>query len=383
MMEFLIKATTVFRQMKSVCLIMVCNIAFSVMTAPLAHSAPADPLHFNLSDSDPLSTKFPGPVANGRQVADDQSAPETKQYIYVVNASAAIDNGGSVSVCGVNSRTGTLTGVCQLTGENLFSYPHGVALSHDRKLAYVTNTLSGTISKCSINLKTGMFASCVDAGASGLAFPNGITIDKNGKYSYITNLTSNSVSVCKIDGNYGTLTCQDSGGEDFGFPPRITLNPDGSRAYISNDFLKDGKDTFSVSVCDVSSSTGQLNNCQDAGGADFQTPSGMAFDPAGTHLYIANETGYSVSVCTIDASTGHFVPGSCQDTGATNLYFPDDIVLNSEGTHAYISNSARDYSFPSSLEECTVNSSTHLLGDCQNIRGNFNHPSGIALSKMR
>src|ERR1700753_1944376 len=121
MMEFLIKATTVFRQMKSVCLIMVCNIALSVMTAPLAHSAPADPLHFNLSDSDPLSTTFPGAATNGKQVSEIKSKPETKQYIYVVNASAAMDNADSVSVCGVSSRTGTLTGVCQLTGgESVF-----------------------------------------------------------------------------------------------------------------------------------------------------------------------------------------------------------------------------------------------------------------------
>jgi trimeric autotransporter adhesin len=242
---------------------------------------------------------------------------------YVANSNA----NNRVLYCPINANG--LFGACQNT-TGTFSAPRYIAFNRAGTFAYVTNSGTNTVSKCSININ-GSFGTCVDSGVSNIFNgPRGIIVNSSGSFAYVANSSNNTVSVCSIDASTSSfVACVNSGntGVVFNTPRAISLNETGTFAYISNAG-QSGTGANTVSVCPVNSSTGLFGACAYSGnsGVSFNVPQGIAINLAGTIAYVANQTTNIVLKCPIIAGTGLF--GACSDSGGTSFSSPIGMSIN-------------------------------------------------------
>ena len=89
--------------------------------------------------------------------------------------------------------------------------------------AYITNSLSGTVTV--INVNTGAFVATIPVGA----LPSGVAVSSNGQRIYIANSGAASVSV--IDGNTNTVIATIGVGVA---PIGLALTPDDGTLYVAN-----------------------------------------------------------------------------------------------------------------------------------------------------
>ena len=125
------------------------------------------------------------------------------------------------------------------------------------------------------------------------------------RYAYVINVggSSDSVSVCQVSGSTGALSqCAPytQAGSGFNIPNGVAVS--GGYLYVVNV----GGSSDSVSVCQVSGSTGALSLCAPytQSGSGFNIPAGIAL--SGGYAYVTNRggSGDSVSVCRVSGSTG-------------------------------------------------------------------------------
>jgi DNA-binding beta-propeller fold protein YncE len=134
-----------------------------------------------------------------------------------------------------------------------------------------------------------------------------------------------------------------------------------------------------VDVCNVSG--GSFTHCEDSGGA-FAEPTGLAFSPDETQVYVTNilynppYNAPSISLCPVDSS--HHL--NCSDSGWSypiqDTDQPWDIVINADSSLAYISSISENV-----VQVCPV--TTNGFTGCQDsgLGAIFNAPAGIALLK--
>ncbi|KTD59943.1 hypothetical protein [Legionella shakespearei] len=196
------------------------------------------------------------------------------------------------------------------------------------QIAYVSNAVSGTVSKCSL-AANGTFSSCVDSGV-GAQFdtPAEISIHPSLPIAYVVNSSSDSVSRCTMDNDGSFVSCTKffGGSVPFESPEGIVLNHDGSIAYVAN------ASSTEVSQC-VLNPDGTFNNCVVAGTVpSSNTPFGIALNSAGTFAYVT--CCDAVIKCFIK-SNGAF--GACIDSGVGATFnFANGIVINKSDTIAYV-----------------------------------------------
>jgi len=101
--------------------------------------------------------------------------------------------------------------------------PNGVALSPDGNLAYVANTVDGTVSVLAINRNSPNYATVVRTVAVGTE-PYGLALTPTGRKLYVSNARSNTVSVIDTQSNYSVKTIANVGPE----PRGISITNSGS-----------------------------------------------------------------------------------------------------------------------------------------------------------
>ncbi len=257
------------------------------------------------------------------------------------------------------------------------SQPTFIATHSTRKLAYVTNYSSNTVSAYTIGTDGALasLSSPVPAGAG----PASLTVDSTRNLVYVANFDSDSVSVYEIESN-GTLTrVQDlqTGGSGSG-PVAIELDTTGNFVYVSHfkvDTLSAYKvntttrrlettpietynqglrgsnaiaihptqpfiyltneDNATVSAFRIDTITGKLTLI----GSPFSIatgagPEGVAVDPSGNFLYVTDGQGDTVSMYTINTGTGELTPRSPRAIGAGGD--PEGITVDPTGKFAYV-----------------------------------------------
>ena len=234
-----------------------------------------------------------------------------------------------------------------------------------QKNVYVTNWSANTISLCTENTLNGLLSECNVAAAGGtLANPEAITLNQSATLLYIANI-GGSVSFCKIEASTGALNHCVSTGANFQSPTGIAINPAGSMIYVSN------ATTNAVTRCHIDAVTGELNACLHTGD-NFDVPSDLALNPAGTLAYISNFTGDSVTICSIDGLTGML---TCDAPVGGGFHGPEGITLNPSGQFAYISNNGNN-----TVTRCSVDSVTGTLFGCSETGSTFNGFGSVALN---
>lgn len=230
----------------------------------------------------------------------------------------------------------------------------------NNKFAYILNSNSTTISKCSINQASGLLEECSKVGR-GFNAPTGIAVSENHSWMYVTNRGENNVSICQIESQFGDLdNCHPVNNEEFNKPTGITLDELNNVAYITNV----GNDT--VSRCDINPLNMELANCVQYHNRYFDYPSDIKLGLTGADLFVVNAGNNSVAKCSFDQEKQELICSSVLD----GLSQPIAIFFTKN--YVYIPNLASK-----SVTVCSSRLKDNKFTDCTNFTGNFSDVTDI------
>jgi DNA-binding beta-propeller fold protein YncE len=219
-----------------------------------------------------------------------------------------------------------------------------MALNNGASTAYVVNsnittTNGGSVSVCPVNTD-GTFGSCTTATTGTLDDPFGIALNPANTFAYVTQLRRDNVLVCPITG--GTLgTCSDTGGTGFDAPYSMAINNAGTIAFIVN------KNSDSIYRCTINPD-GTFARCSDTGATSLRTPQGIAFNSTGTMVWITTDKQPNNDIITCQVNAFGFFT-DCQKAIASRTFSnPIGIVLNAANSIAYIAD------FNNGIYSCSI-----------------------------
>jgi 6-phosphogluconolactonase len=187
--------------------------------------------------------------------------------------------------------------------------------------------------------------------------PKLLLMDPSGNYLYVMNATSDNISVFSIDSQSGVLT--QIVGSPFSVgglltPLDMQLTPNGNFLYVSvaggqADSLNGSIFGFSVNAGALQLVTRPFVN------ADGENPNGLAIDPSGKYLYVANTQSQSISIFSIlpSGALEDNVQGSPLSVSPYNT--PQALLLDPKGQYLYVANQGS-----SNVAVYSIDSSTGL-----------------------
>lgn len=172
----------------------------------------------------------------------------------------------------------TFTGVA--ASVSVGGNPTGATINAAGTVAYVANSLDGTVSVIDANTNA-VIGSPIAVGLS----PQQIALSPNGSLAYVSNSGSNSVSV--IDTTSHTVIATINVGSN---PTGIAANADGSRVYVTNS----GSNTITA----IDTASNQVIGSPIVTGA---APNAVIVNGANGRVYVGNTGDSSISI--VDQST--------------------------------------------------------------------------------
>ena len=255
------------------------------------------------------------------------AAHPTRKLVYVTNY-----NSGTVSAYTIDAASGALTPVpgSPFPAGN---GPGAIAVNPSRDVVYVTNFDSDTISVYEIET-TGALK-LVQTLATG-GGPDAIAINSARTLAYVVNFRADRVSAYKIDttgrleAGVSTTTVPARG------PNAITISPtDSSLIYVTNE------ETHNVSAYRiVDAATGQLASLSGSPFATGLGPEGVVVDPTGKFVYVSDGQADTISIYTIGAGGMLQTPRSPISTLPARD--PEGIVMDSVTNTIYVVNRESD-----------------------------------------
>jgi 6-phosphogluconolactonase len=256
---------------------------------------------FTIAGNGGLTEIFPrtsvAPAGSAPQVlAMDPSG----KFLYVENAASF-----NISVFSISSKTGVLTPV---SGS---PFPIGLAplnmvLAPSGKFLFVSATYTPLVSAIAVfSVNNGVLTPAGVYTTGGLN-PIGLAIDPAGNFLYAGNTSSNSITIFSIS-SAGALT-QVPGSplnDTYNGPVALTTDPKGQFLYVAN------QGSNNVAIYTISSSTGLpvglTNVTTTFAYATEDSPSVLAFDPNGGHLFIGNQ-GSAPGIQSFQVTSGNLNP---------------------------------------------------------------------------
>jgi 6-phosphogluconolactonase len=167
--------------------------------------------------------------------------------------------------------------------------------------------------------------------APNATLPTLLAMDPAGAFLYVANSGSKNISVFSIDASTGALT-QVNGSPFFigVVAHNMQLTPKGDSLYITAPSVNNGLiEGFSVN-------SGALTLVSITN-ADDPNPNGLAIDPSGTYLYVANYApANSISIFAIGVPS----PGALQEVSGSPLNAgysaPFSLILDAKGQFLYV-----------------------------------------------
>jgi len=225
---------------------------------------------------------------------------------YVANAE------GTVSI--IDTSINNVIGTVEVGG-----YPYGIAISPDGKKVYVAcdeGSNNGYIYV--IDTSTNTVTAAVPVGDTHL----GVAVTPNGTKVYVTNYFSDNISIIDTATNnvIGTVNIGD-------FPVAVAVNPDGKNVYVANtNYPLEGGGRFTGTVSVIDTTTNNVTAVVEVGAS----PSGIAVNPTGTKVYVANYVSNNISV--INTATNNV-------TASVNLGIrPYGVAVSPDGSKVYVTN---------------------------------------------
>jgi 6-phosphogluconolactonase len=221
-------------------------------------------------------------------------------FLYVENS--ASDN---ISVFSINSTTGLLTPVSG-SPFSIGLAPLNMQLSPSGKFLFVSATYTPLVSAIAVfSVNKGVLSQTGVFTTGGLN-PFGLAIDPAGNFLYAANTSSNSITIFSIS-SAGALT-QVPGSplsDTYNGPVALTIDPKGQFLYVANQASNN------VAVYTISASTGLpvglTNVTTTFSYVTESSPSVLAFDPNGGHLFIGNQ-GSAPGIQSFQVTSGNLNP---------------------------------------------------------------------------
>jgi 6-phosphogluconolactonase len=189
--------------------------------------------------------------------------------------------------------------------------------------------------------------------------PKLLVMDPSGNYLYVMNVTSDNISVFSIDSTSGVLT--EIVGSPFSVagltlnPLDMQLTPNGNFLYVSVNGGQTDSSNGSILVFSVSAGVLQLlNSPLPLTNSDGVNPNGLAIDPSGSYLYVANTQSQSISILSILPSGA--LEDNVQGSPLADIYTdPVSLLLDPKGQFLYVANNGS-----SNVAVYSIDSSTGL-----------------------
>jgi len=309
-----------------------------------------------------------------------------------------VANGGTNGVSGykIDLTSGTLTPVpgSPFSGG---AGPRGIAIVPSGQFVYTANRTDNNISGYKVNNSTGALTQvpgspfALASGDEAQPGPQQLTVDPTGKFLYVTNHLTGNIAGFTIDTTTGALT-QISGSpftdqEEVGIniqPFGVVVAPSGKFVFVTNHGLS------TLSVFSADPGTGALTKIS---GSPFRievddedcsaNPYGLAIDPEGQYLYVADNGCGTITVYSINATTGAPTeisgsPFQISVGGQDCAAGPNDDSLDPSGSFLYVANSSC-----ASVAAFTVDAVTGALTP---VAGSpfpaGNSPYGVSISRL-
>jgi 6-phosphogluconolactonase (cycloisomerase 2 family) len=306
-------------------------------------------------------TPLPTPTIAAGLKPFSVSVEPTGQYAYVANYGSAsvseytIGTGGQLSPVGA----GTVA-----TG----SYPNGVTIDPADKHAYVANLKDSTVSQFSIGTD-GVLNPLTPATVStlptstGVTNPSTIAIEPYGKYAYVANFGDevpapptgpSTITQYTVNAD-GTLTLNSAPTAVSGSGPNaivfVAVSPTVEYAYVVN--VGDG----TVSQYSIAP-TGALTplsppTVASGNGLTTTKPFGLAVNPAGTYLYVANAGEGTISQFSISPTTGALTSIGTAVASGSGV---SSVTVDATGKYVYGTNRSTN-----TISQFAINTQTGVL----------------------
>ena len=251
-------------------------------------------------------------------------------------------------VCKISGGSGTV-GSANVTASVTCTGIPATPVAEASGYAYVTNTVSNTVSMYSIGNNGALTPLSKPTVATGL-YPAGIVVNSAGTFAYVVNRSQDSVSMYKIDRTTGILSpLIVSGSSTVGtgsIPVGIAISPNGNFLYVTNT---GNPSNDSAIGCDTTQINCNLNGTVSMYTINSQgtltsigtkrtsgtLPNIITIDPAGSYAYVTNHGSDSITQFKINGDGSlSYVLCSTQDTG----WFPVGMSINPDGEYAYVAN---------------------------------------------
>ena len=242
---------------------------------------------------------------------------------------------------------------------------------------YAADFGGNAVSAYSVNLSTGALTPISSCGPSCTKFTGFSSDEPDAEAAFPSSTNQGFLYVTVYNArNFGleVLPLASSGIPDNPIPDTtgsgadgVAIDPSGTYVYVAN------WNSSSLSV--LSAASGGSIACSACSGSGLSAPTGIAIDPEGDYLYVANSGGNTVSEFKIESGGALSFLG----TIATGEY-PTGIAISSGGKYLYVANN-----YPggtgNSISEFSINRSTGLLSSVGSIPAGPK-PMGIAIDPL-
>jgi 6-phosphogluconolactonase len=187
-----------------------------------------------------------------------------------------------------------------------------LAFDSVHKFLFVSNQGANTVSAFSVNTSTGMLAPVAGSPFATGARPTGIAADPMGRFVFVANQAADSISVFIIGAN-GSLSPAPGSPFTAGSPYGLAVNAAGTVLFANNfpDSMVSDLNTVSSFQIGANGALTPVSGSPfaTANSAGFASAIGLAADPSGKFLFVADHMAQAVVSFNI-LSTGALTPVS-------------------------------------------------------------------------
>lgn len=244
----------------------------------------------------------------------------SSRYVY-----AAIPAASQIVAYREDPNSGVLTA---LIGSPIAAGPGvtSIAIHPSKKFLYAANSAESDISLFTIS-SAGALTEVTPRTAAGGTTPTLLAMDSAGGFLYVGNSGSNNVSVFSIDASSGALTQVQGSPFPLGISPLNMKLSSGNVLYVTGAGAPGVIEVWTVTAGSLSS----LKVVQVG-----TNPYGLALDPTGSFLYVANTGDNTISEFTV-ASDGSLSPIANSPIGET-FSSPLALLVDISGKYLYLAN---------------------------------------------
>ena len=230
---------------------------------------------------------------------------------------------------------------------------------------YFTNFMDVSVAICSID-QFGVLTGCDYQNLSqyGVTQPFATVINDTNTYAYISDITYipgsfGLVFKCNISASNNQLTnCADSGANNISAPYGIVLRTINNinLAYIVDYNIPNPTESAfvgGVTICNVESPSGNLQNCSQYPLQNVNNPKGLYFDAANKYAYLTNHGNNQITKCSIDANG--FLQNCQYMSISQQLFFPFSLEIFNNTVFIVNYNSGTGI-FGSAVVSCSIDS---------------------------